>query len=146
MKSTGEVMGTAGSFAKAYDKAQDAVGKPIPESGTAWIDLSAGEFPDPDTDAGATLLDGYADHFDLVDFDATEDLNAALREGRIDLVVSRDRDPLETCVEEEITYFSTTASAAAALEAIGSKDEPIDVEAISDRPRRTERWGALGDG
>ena len=145
MKSTGEVMGTAGSFAKAYDKAQNAVGKPVPESGTAWIDLSADEFPDPDTDAGQTLLDGYAAHFDLVDFDATEDLNAALREDRIDLVVSRDRDPLETCVEEEITYFSTTASARAGLEAIGSKGEPIDVEAISDRPRRTEQWGASGD-
>ena len=145
MKSTGEVMGTAGSFAKAYDKAQDAVGKPIPASGTAWIDLSADEFPDRDTDAGEALLDGYAEHFDLATFDATEDLNAALREGRIDLVVSRDRDPLETCVEEEITYFSTAASAEAALEAIGSTDEPIDVEAISDRPRRTERWGAPSD-
>ena len=145
MKSTGEVMGTAGSFAKAYDKAQDAVGKAVPASGTAWIDLSADEFPDPDTDAGQALLDGYAGHFDLVEFDATDDLNAALREGRIDLVVSRDRDPLETCVEEEITYFSTTASAKAALEAIGAKGESIDVKAISDRPRRTERWGAPGD-
>ena len=145
MKSTGEVMGTAESFATAYDKAQDAVGKPIPDSGTAWVDLSAAEFPDPDTDAGRDLLDGYAAHFELVEFDATEDLNAALREGRIDLVVSRDRDPLEVCVEEEVTYFSTTASARAGLEAIGAADGPIDVEAISDRPRHAGRWGAPGD-
>jgi carbamoyl-phosphate synthase large subunit len=145
MKSTGEVMGTAGSFAKAYDKAQDATGKAIPESGTAWIDLSAAEFPDPDSEAGQELLDGYAEYFDLATFDAEEELVSALREGRIDVVVSRDRDPLEVCVEEEITYFSTTASAEAALEALGAKDDPIDVQAVSDRPRRVEKWGAPGD-
>jgi carbamoyl-phosphate synthase large subunit len=145
MKSTGEVMGTAGTFAKAYDKAQDAIGKPVPGSGTAWIDLSAPEFPDPDSAAGAALREGYAEYFDLATFDADEDLAAALREGRIDLVVSRDRDPLEICVEEEITYFSTTASAEAALEALGATADPIDVQAISDRPRRVERWGASGD-
>jgi carbamoyl-phosphate synthase large subunit len=145
MKSTGEVMGTAGTFAKAYDKAQDSVGKPIPDSGTAWIDLSAAEFPDPDTDAGRELLDGYAEYFDLAEFDAEDELTSALREGRIDVVVSRDRDPLEVCVEEEITYFSTTASAEAALEALGAKDDPIDVQAVSDRPRKIERWGASDD-
>ena len=145
MKSTGEVMGTAGTFAKAYDKAQDSVGKPIPDSGTAWIDLSAAEFPDPDTDAGRELLDGYAEYFDLAEFDAEDELTSALREGRIDVVVSRDRDPLEVCVEEEITYFSTTASAEAALEALGAKDDPIDVQAVSDRPRTVERWGASDD-
>ena len=145
MKSNREVMGHGGFFAKAYDKAQDAVGKPVPESSTAWIDLSAPEFPDPDSEAGAELRAGYAEFFDLATFDADEDLAAALREGRIDLVVSRDRDPLEICVEEEITYFSTTASAEAALEALGAKDDPIDVQAISDRPRRVERWGASGD-
>ncbi len=30
MKSTGEVMGTARSFGRAYDKAQDATSKPVP--------------------------------------------------------------------------------------------------------------------
>ncbi|MFC6875115.1 carbamoyl-phosphate synthase large subunit [Halobellus marinus] len=145
MKSTGEVMGTASTFAKAYDKAQDATGKSIPESGAAWIDLSAAEFPDPDTEAGQELLDGYAEYFDLETFEDNDELVSALREGRIDLVVSRDRDPLKVCVEEEITYFSTEASAAAALEALGAKDEPIDVEAVSDRPRRIEQWGGRAD-
>ncbi|WP_311172482.1 carbamoyl-phosphate synthase large subunit [Halobellus ordinarius] len=145
MKSTGEVMGTASTFAKAYDKAQDSTGKPIPESGTAWIDLSADEFPDPDTEAGQELLDGYAEYFDLETFEDHDELVSALREGRIDLVVSRDLDPLKVCVEEEITYFSTEASAAAALEALGAKDEPIDVEAVSDRPRRIQQWGGRAD-
>ncbi|MFB6090653.1 MAG: carbamoyl-phosphate synthase large subunit, partial [Halobellus sp.] len=145
MKSTGEVMGTASTFAKAYDKAQDATGKPIPESGTAWVDLSADEFPAPGTEDAKALREGYATHFDLVEFDDDEELARALRAGEIDLVVSRDRDPLEICVEEEITYFSTTPSAFAALEALDAKDDPIDVEAVSDRPRRVESWGARSD-
>ncbi|MUW14995.1 carbamoyl-phosphate synthase large subunit [Halorubrum sp. CBA1125] len=139
MKSTGEVMGTARSFGKAYDKAQDATGKPIPESGTAVVDLSAEEFPDPDTEAGETLVEGYAEHFNLSE--ATDLIEAAKR-GEIDLIVSRQRDLLEVAVEEEITYFSTYASASAALEAIEHADDDIDVMAVSDRPKRAEKWGA----
>jgi carbamoyl-phosphate synthase large subunit len=142
MKSTGEVMGTARSFGRAYDKAQDATGKPIPAGGTAIVDLSAEEFPDADTEEGAALRDGVAEHFDIASFEDTEERDAAVREGRIDLVVSRNRDLLELCVEEEITYFSTHASASAALEAVGSKEESLDVLAISERPKRTADWGA----
>jgi len=139
MKSTGEVMGTARSFGKAYDKAQDATSKPIPESGTAVVDLSADEFPDPDTEAGEALVAGYAEHFELSE--ATDLIEAAKR-GEIDLIVSRQRELLEVAVEEEITYFSTHASAKAALEAIEHKADDIDVMAVSDRPKRVEKWGA----
>lgn len=138
MKSTGEVMGTARSFGKAYDKAQDSTGKPIPESGTAVVDLSAEEFPDPDTEAGEALVEGYAEHFEL---STATDLIEAARRGEIDLIVSRQRDLLEVAVEEEITYFSTHASAKAALEAIEHAGDDIDVMAVSDRPKRVERWG-----
>ncbi|GAB3695744.1 carbamoyl phosphate synthase large subunit [Halorubrum pallidum] len=139
MKSTGEVMGTARSFGKAYDKAQDATSKPIPESGTAVVDLSAEEFPDPDTEAGEALVEGYAEHFQLSE--ATDLIEAAKR-GEIDLIVSRQRELLEVAVEEEITYFSTYASAKAALEAIEHAGDDIDVMAVSDRPKRVEKWGA----
>jgi len=139
MKSTGEVMGTATSFGKAYDKAQDSTGKPIPESGTAVVDLSAEEFPDPGTEAGEALVDGYADHFELSE--ATDLIEAAKR-GDLDLIVSRQRDLLEVAVEEEITYFSTHASATAALEALDHAGDDLDVMAVSDRPKRVERWGA----
>ncbi|NKE35799.1 carbamoyl-phosphate synthase large subunit [Natronococcus sp. JC468] len=138
MKSTGEVMGSADNFGKAYDKAQDATGKPIPESGTAIVDLSADEFPDPETDDGAALVDGFTDHFDLCE---EVDLEEAVKRGEVDLIVSRDRDLLEVAVEEEVTYFSTPASAKAALEALEAKDEPIDVQAITGRPKRTAEWG-----
>ena len=138
MKSTGEVMGTARSFGKAYDKAQDSTGKPIPESGTAVVDLSAEEFPDPGTEAGETLVDGFAEHFEL---STATDLIEAAKRGEIDLIVSRQRDLLEVAVEEEITYFSTHASAKAALEAIEHAGDDLDVMAVSDRSQRVADWG-----
>ncbi|WP_281195431.1 carbamoyl-phosphate synthase large subunit [Halorubrum sp. F4] len=138
MKSTGEVMGTARSFGRAYDKAQDATGKPIPESGTAVVDLSAEEFPDPDTDEGEALVEGFSEHFQL---STATDLIEAARRGEIDLIVSRQRELLEVAVEEEITYFSTHASANAALEALDHANDDLDVMAVSDRPKRVENWG-----
>ncbi|MDS0278247.1 carbamoyl-phosphate synthase large subunit [Halomicroarcula sp. S1AR25-4] len=129
MKSTGEVMGTAGSFGKAYQKAQMSVDKPIPLSGTAIVDLP---------------ILGFEEHFDTYDLDDFEDTEAvveAIQNGEIDLVVSRDRDVLEACVEETVTYFSTIESGEAALEAINSDDQPLAVQAIDERPKTTREWG-----
>ncbi|RKS83962.1 carbamoyl-phosphate synthase large subunit [Haloarcula quadrata] len=130
MKSTGEVMGTAGSFGKAYQKAQMAVGKAIPLEGTAIVDLP---------------ILGFEEHFDVQDFDDYEDTDAiidAIQSGKVDLVLSRDRDVLEACVEETVTYFSTHESAEAALEAINSADQPLAVQAIDERPKTQREWGA----
>jgi carbamoyl-phosphate synthase large subunit len=141
MKSTGEVMGTAESFGRAYDKAQDATGKPVPESGTAVVDLDSAGFPDADTAAGADLRDAFGTAFDLREFDTQEAFVEAIRAGEIDLIVSRERGPLEVAVEEGITYFSTLPSARAALDAIEAKGESLSVQAIGDRPARREFWG-----
>jgi len=141
MKSTGEVMGTADSFGRAYDKAQMSVGKPIPREGTAVVDLSESEFPGADTEAGEQLVEAYAEHFDLVEFDSTEAFVEAIQNEEVDLIVSRQREPLQTAVEEEITYFSTLPSAKAALEAIEAADEPLDVQPIGNRVKRDEYWG-----
>ncbi|SEN07435.1 carbamoyl-phosphate synthase large subunit [Halorientalis persicus] len=128
MKSTGEVMGTAGSFGKAYQKAQMSVGKPIPTEGTAVVDLP---------------VIGFEDHFDVEDLDSAdiENVKQRLRDGEIDLVVSRNREILEVCVEETITYFSTIESAEAALEAIESADQPLNVQDVATRPKDTRDWG-----
>ncbi|ERG98497.1 MAG: carbamoylphosphate synthase large subunit [Haloquadratum sp. J07HQX50] len=142
MKSTGEVMGTAETFAKAYDKAQDSIGKPIPAEGTAWIDFSDEEFPTAESHDSTLLYEGYEQYFDMVEYNSQESLHNSLRQGQIDFVVSRDRDTLEVCVEEEITYFSTTASAFAALEALDAKEGPIDVAPISSRQKTNINWGA----
>ncbi|WP_129113151.1 carbamoyl-phosphate synthase large subunit [Halegenticoccus tardaugens] len=141
MKSTGEVMGTAASFGKAYEKAQAATGKPIPAGGTAVVDLSNDEFPAPESEAGRELLDGFAEFFSLREFDDPGAFRDAIRAGEIDLIVSREREALAVAVEEDVTYFSTEASARAALEGLRAMDEPIDVEPVSDRPKRAAEWG-----
>jgi carbamoyl-phosphate synthase large subunit len=125
MKSTGEVMGTAGSFGKAYQKAQDAVGKAIPTEGTAVVDLP---------------VRGFEDFFDVKSPEDFDDLEQAIRNGDVDLIASREREPLEVAVEETVTYFSTLASAEAALEAIRSAQQPESIQSVSDRPRSTRKW------
>ena len=141
MKSTGEVMGTAESFGRAYDKAQDATDKPVPESGTAVVDLDSEGFPSADSAAGKELREAFAESFELRAFENDEAFAGAIRAGEIDLIVSREREPLEVAVEEGVTYFSTLPSAEAALDAIAAKDEPLSVQPIGDRPVRQEFWG-----
>jgi len=138
MKSTGEVMGTADHFGKAYEKAQSATGKAIPSEGTAVVDLSAAEFPDPDSDEGQELIGAFAEFYDVQQFD---DLSEAIRRGEVDVIVSRNREALEVAVEEDVTYFSTHASAEAVLEGLRHHDDPIDVQATSDRPKVQKQWG-----
>ena len=133
MKSTGEVMGTADTFGKAYQKAQMCIGKAIPLSGTAIVDMPVA---------------GFEEFFEVLDPDDFADTAAAkraLRAGEVDLVLSRDRDLLSVCVEETITYFSTVESAQASLEAIRHSEEPLDVAPIDDRPTSGEYWGQPED-
>jgi len=122
MKSTGEVMGTASEFGTAYWKAQQAAGNAVSE-GTAVVDLD---------------VDGFENQFEVADFD---DVPQAIRESKVDFVVSRDRDSLEMAVEEEIPYLSTEASAEAYVEALDKFDGGLEVESVSDRPKRAADWG-----
>ncbi|NGM70782.1 carbamoyl-phosphate synthase large subunit [Natronolimnobius sp. AArcel1] len=122
MKSTGEVMGTASEFGTAYWKAQQAAYNDASE-GTAVVDFD---------------IDGFDAHFDVAEFD---DVPQAIREGKVDFVVSRDRDSLEMAVEEEIPYLSTEASAEAYVEALDEFDGDLEVASVSSRPRREAQWG-----
>ncbi|QCC59364.1 carbamoyl-phosphate synthase large subunit [Natrinema thermotolerans] len=122
MKSTGEVMGTASDFGTAYWKSQQAAGNAVSE-GTAVVDLD---------------VDGFETHFDVAEFD---DVPAAIREGEVDFVVSRDRDSLEMAVEEEIPYLSTVASAEAYVEALDEFDGDLEVASVTERPKRAAKWG-----
>jgi carbamoyl-phosphate synthase large subunit len=142
MKSTGEVMGTADTFGKAYEKAQASTSKPIPTEGTAVIDLEDDEFPHPDSFEGRHLRQSFGEFFELASYDTEEEFIEAIKAGEVDFIVSRNRAPLEIAVEEEITYFSTYPSALASLEALRAHEQPIDVQPVSERPKRTQRWGA----
>ncbi|MFA9425578.1 carbamoyl-phosphate synthase large subunit [Natronorubrum sp. A-ect3] len=122
MKSTGEVMGTASGFGTAYWKSQQAAGNAVSE-GTAVVDLD---------------VDGFENHFDVAEFD---DVPQAIRESKVDFVVSRDRDSLEMAVEEEIPYLSTVASAEAYVEALDEFDGDLEVASVTDRPKQAAKWG-----
>ena len=126
MKSTGEVMGTASTFGMAYWKAQQAAGNAVSE-GTAVVDLD---------------VDGFDRFFDVR---TVEDVPQAIREGMVDLVVTDDRDALETAVTEDVSYLSTVASAKAYLEALEAVGGDLEVAAVTDRPHRIARWG-IADG
>ncbi|MEF8808232.1 carbamoyl-phosphate synthase large subunit [Natronomonas sp.] len=141
MKSTGEVMGTARSFGKAYLKAQSATGKVIPTEGTAVVDLETLRGMSQKNEDISDVRENAERHFDVYEKDEFDDLNQSLRDGEVDVIFSRDRDVLEVAVEETITYFSTVPSARAALEAIETKDEPLDVMALSERPTERRNWG-----
>ncbi|WP_227374579.1 carbamoyl-phosphate synthase large subunit [Haladaptatus halobius] len=123
MKSTGEVMGTADSFGKAYEKAQAAAYNDLPDEGIAVVELP---------------VDGFGDYYDLAEF---EDTANAIRAGEVDFLVTDDREALEMAVEEEVPYFTTAASAKAAVEALAARDEPMCVQSVGDRPKREAKWG-----
>ncbi|MFC7226600.1 carbamoyl-phosphate synthase large subunit [Salinirubellus salinus] len=141
MKSTGEVMGTARSFGKAYLKSQDSVGKPIPTEGTALVDLESLRGLSQSDENLDSILEVAERHFDVTTPEDWDDPADAVQRGEIDFILSRDRDVLEVAVEEVVTYFSTVPSARAALEAIETEDEPLDVMALGERPTERRNWG-----
>ncbi|WP_435144520.1 carbamoyl-phosphate synthase large subunit [Halobaculum sp. P14] len=138
MKSTGEVMGTATTFGKAYEKALDAAGQGLPDDGTVAYVSVGDSLPAPGTDDAADLLDGFAEYYDVAEPD---DVTAALRAGDIDLLLSDEVDALRAAVTEEVPYLSTEAAASAALEALDHREDDLDVLAVSRRPRTDADWG-----
>ncbi len=141
MKSTGEVMGTASTAGKAFEKAQMAVGKPIPTDGTALLDLGHARFQELDNAGGRALEDAFAQHFDVIGVETEPNPRDALESGAIDLVISGNPDRLRMAVEQSIPAFSTEASADAVLQALEAQDDPLSVTPITDRPTRIESWG-----
>ena len=125
MKSTGEVMGTAPSWALAYDKAQQAADLVPPTAGTALVTFEE-------------VHEAYAERFDLVE---PADPTQAMRDGEVDLVVTDDRTALRAAVDEEVPYVSTVEAARATLAGLDARETDGAVAAVSDRPKRAERWG-----
>jgi carbamoyl-phosphate synthase large subunit len=129
MKSTGEVMGTASSFAMAYWKAQDAAGNAVETGGKAVVSLEGDD---------GDLPERFGEFFTVVEFD---DVPQAIIDGAVDLLVTDDLNALQTAVEEDVAYLSTEAAAEAYLDGLAVRDGGLEVLPVSDRPRRTEDWG-----
>ncbi len=129
MKSTGEVMGTAWSFGRAYDKALAAAGTALPDTGTAVVEFG------PGSDRLTAHLGAY---YEIV---SPADVPRAIRNGEINLVVSPNPETLRAAVEEKVTYFSNQAAAEAVLHALDAREDSIDVAPLTDRPRSQTTWG-----
>ncbi|PSQ06975.1 carbamoyl-phosphate synthase large subunit [Halobacteriales archaeon QS_6_71_20] len=138
MKSTGEVMGTAGDFGVAYGKALDAAGQALPEEGTVVFDTVGDALPERGSEEFEHLRVGLEEYYEV---ETVADVTEALRRGEVDLLVSDEVDALRAAVSEEVAYLSTTESVEASLEALASRGGDLDVLAVSERPRRTETWG-----
>jgi carbamoyl-phosphate synthase large subunit len=130
MKSTGEVMGTARSFAAAYGKAQHAADG-LPSEGRAVVGLP---------------VEGFERHFETVAPEAVdhEDVPAAVRAGDVDYLVTDDRAALQAAVDEGLPYVSTAEAARSVVEALdagATADAGADVRPVGERPRTRREWG-----
>jgi carbamoyl-phosphate synthase large subunit len=114
---------------------------PIPTEGTAVVDLETLRGLSRKNEDVSDVREGAERHFDVYEKGDFEDVEQAIRDDEIDVILSRDRDILEVAVEETITYFSTVPSARAAIEAIETDEEPLDVMALSARPTERRNWG-----
>ena len=131
MKSTGEVMGTHETFGRAYDKAQIAADAAAPATGTAVVEID-------DSD----LHEQFGEHYELL---SPADTPAAIREGEVDYLVSDERASLRAAVDEEVPYVSTVAAAEAVSTGLEHRDTELSTVAVTDRPRRREKWGGRGE-
>ncbi len=157
MRSTGEVMGIAPSFASAFAKAQLSAGNRLPDAGTAFLSLR-----DADKAAGGELAGALAKlGFELVATHGTarhlRDLGLAVRgvnkvlEGRphcvddikngaYDLVVNTtegvqavidSRSLRRSALTHKLSYFTTIRAARAAIDAIAvQRSEGLGVASL----------------
>ncbi len=168
MRSTGEVMGIARTFERAYGKALTAAGVRLPSKGTAFISVQ-----DADKPAAAVVARRLrALGFELVATDGTaryleraripaERINKvaegsphtvdAMREGKIALVVNTTRGARavrdsysirRAALLANIPYFTTLS---AALAGVGFMEADDDAETGAlPRVRSLQEWAALG--
>ncbi len=157
MKSTGEVMGIAATFAPAFYKAQLAAGQNLPCSGTVFISVR-----DADKEAavrlgnilqqvGFRILATGGTHAALcaggVQSEAVAKVNEGVRPHIVDRLLSGDVDLIvnttegaraiadsksirQAALDQGIAYFTTMAGGLAAAEAIVQAEAAIDVASI----------------
>ncbi len=151
MKSTGEVMGTGGTFGEAYAKAQLASGVLLPQGGTALISVR-----DQDKPAAVELARALIDRgFETVATDGTARALAEagvacrrvnkVREGRPHIVDMIKNDEFSlivnttegkqaireshsiraAAVHQKVTYYTTLAAAKATCDALEHLDNVV---------------------
>ena len=150
MRSTGEVMGSDTTFARAFLKAQLGAGTDLPTQGKVFLSIRDDDKTDAMMDAAKTLIqmgfsliatrgtaawlkDANLD-CDLVNkvYEGRPNIVDLLKDGQIALVLNTtegqqsiddSREIRSVALYDKIPYFTTAAGAQAAAQAIASRDE-----------------------
>jgi carbamoyl-phosphate synthase large subunit len=159
MKSTGEVMGGSDTFGVAFAKAQQAVGQPLPEAGTAFVSVNNDDKPNLlpiardlaelgfhlcATRGTAAYLRSYGLDVEVM-FKVNEgrpNVADAIVNKKIDLIVNTplgresffdDRAVRRAAMMHEVPCITTLTGAAAAVSAIrATRQQGVGVRALQD--------------
>ncbi|KAA9008215.1 carbamoyl-phosphate synthase large subunit [Histidinibacterium aquaticum] len=150
MRSTGEVMGWARNFARAFLKAQMGAGTHLPTEGTVFISIRDADKTEEMRETAQALVDmgfdllatrGTADWLkahgiaaELVNkaYEGGRTIIDRLKDGQVDLVfnttegaaaVEDSRSMRAVTLADKIPYFTTAAGCQAATQAMQSRDE-----------------------
>ncbi len=147
MRSTGEVLGLADSFALAYFKAQQATQQPLPSEGTVLITVTdrdkqaalkiAKEFQNLDLKIKATrgtrrflAKNGIKTEAILKMHEGRPNIVDAIKNAEIQLIINTPSGKLskyddsyirKAAIEYKVPYITTTAAAAAAVKSIAAR-------------------------
>ncbi|MBT3295411.1 MAG: carbamoyl-phosphate synthase large subunit [Verrucomicrobia bacterium] len=148
MRSTGEVLGMAGSYGMAFFKAQDATKVPLPTKGTVLLSICERDRSDVVavaaqrlSDLGFTLLASEGTHAFLTEHDVASEailkvhegrpnINDAIKDGKIQLVVNTPSGKMsvtddsyirKTAIRHKVPYITTITAALATVEGIASR-------------------------
>ena len=163
MKSTGEVMGSDTTFARAFLKAQLGAGTDLPTSGRVFISIRDEDKTEAMMEAARTLstlgftllatrgtaawLAGAEIACDVVNkvYEGRPNIVDLLKDGGIALVLNttegtqavEDSKPMrEVALYDKIPYFTTAAGAQAAAQAIASRDaDSLEVTSLQELAR-----------
>ncbi|MFC1626402.1 carbamoyl-phosphate synthase large subunit [Pseudomonadota bacterium] len=159
MKSTGEVMGIAGSFTAAFSKAQLGGGVRLPESGRAFVSVREGDKRDAIeigrvlvsagfellatsgthkalADAGvaaekvAKVNDGVRPH--IVDRLLSDDVNLIINTTEGEQAIEDSKSIRQATLDRGIAYYTTMAGGLAAAQAIAGHSDVTVVKSIQE--------------
>ncbi|MBU2934800.1 MULTISPECIES: carbamoyl-phosphate synthase large subunit [Pacificibacter] len=161
MRSTGEVMGSDKTFARAFLKAQLGAGTVLPETGKVFLSIKDMDKTDATVEAATTLVDlgfeivatrgtaafltennvkstivnkVYEGRPNIVDMLKNDDIALVLNTTEGSQAVEDSREIRKVALYDKIPYFTTAAGAHAAAMAMKSRGEgEIEVESLQEQ-------------
>lgn len=157
MRSTGEVLGLAFTYGESFCKAQEGVGRPLPEKGSVLISLNkkdkkyAAEIAEKFSREGFNIIATGRTYEKITEagikaekinkiFEGSPDILEAIDEGRIDLIINTpiekgsihdDSYIRKAAIRAGIPYVTTVAAAMASAEGISQERKEQSSEVMS---------------